>query len=115
MEFPEDSCSSTLAHGTFTPEKPVGYPANDAKATSLGYPPARPANEGLGPEGLKKLKNAAVPMNWPFRGANGPGQLRRVPRARGAITRTPHVLDVAPRSAAGETTTKGLLPEMPAG
>src|SRR6266702_670537 len=114
MEFPEDSCWSTLAQGTCTPGKPVGSLANDAKATSLGYPPARPANEGLGPEGLKKLKNAAVPTNWPFRGANGPGQFRRVPRARGAITWTPHVLDVAPISAAGATTPKGLLPEMPA-
>ena len=26
----------------------------------MGYPPARPANEGLGPDGLKKLKAAKV-------------------------------------------------------
>src|SRR5262249_49750057 len=77
---------------------------------------ARAANEGLGPEGLKKLKNAAVPINWPFNGARpaAAGQFTRTPRAWDAITFTPQVLEVAATLDAGATTPKGFVTEMPA-
>src|SRR5207253_10785137 len=60
QELASESCASTLLKGTGTP-KPVGYPARCASATCVPKPPAAAANEGLGPEGRKKVKNAGVP------------------------------------------------------
>src|SRR5579864_9314197 len=80
--------------------------------------PGMAANDGLGPEGRKKLKIAAVPRGWPSRAAKAAGQPLSKPSTPGVpggvVTSTPQLPGPAAIFDEGAATVNGLDGTIPA-